>query len=431
MHILDAKQRNAVQKGLEWIRDHSTIEDDGSVETTIEIPYYAAKEIITRYTRIDESIPERTQRRAVNLAIRRWFKYKKYRENDDLASAFLEALEVEIRQLKRERRFFHVLMFLNLDRSDIQDLEPISILGDKIILKQWNDLSPLKTDDLWQRIRSSDPSNPIWLQLGQYKRLPNTFDLLPVLLDVETYGPEAAVTVANDRLDVLRAILNMSALLGSFIYFRSEPKHLSAILPTPIYAIFDFSGNLVDTYYTIERYDYKKTRIQDTQLSNIKYLLPIFDHDLTYPDTEHHVLGLMRLYQAALDIGSPRLAYLPMWQVLESAVTFRGERLDTKKIRSRVSNLFKIDPLFEDALKVLADLRNELAHSGEFLERGDDAFFTLKLFADECIRRLLALAKDFPTVHELRDYITYATLGDGVLARKKKVISSIQQHRAN
>ena len=361
-------------------------------------------------------------------------KYKKYSENNDVVSAFLVALEVELRQLGRKQKTFSVLMFLNVDRSDILNLEPISILGDRIVLKQWDELDPLKVDDLWQQVWSRDRTNPIFWQTGQNEPVPHIGTFRPVLLEVETYGPEAALAIASDRLDILRSILNMSAILGVFTYFRAEPKSLSSILPTPIYGIFDSFGNLVSTYITIEKYDYQIARIRgkhEKYLSNAKYLLSIFDHELKHPDTHHHILRLIRLYQGALDIVSPWPAYLAMWQVLESAVTLRGERVANETLRKRISSLTQLDPLSQDALNLLDGIRNELVHAGVFLEESDDAFFTLKLIADKCIVELLNRATDFSTVNDLREYFTYATCCNAVLDRKKQVISTIQKHRDN
>jgi hypothetical protein len=428
--LSDRKKRNAVEKALRWIRDNSTMTDNGSVRSTASrIPYCAAKEIITQYTVHEGGLPEGTHRRAVNLSVERWLKYKKYQDNKDAVSAFLQALEVEIGQMERKKKLFKVLMFLNLDYQDIQELEPISVLGDKILLKQWGELSALRTNDLWRRIQFWDRSNPILLRIDQKGAVPNLTVFQPVLFDMETYGPEAAVAMASDRLDILRAILNISSLLGGFTYVRSVPKHLSTVLPTPIYGIFDISGGLVSTYYTIEEYRYTKAKIDARQLSNAKYLLPLFAHNIRYPDTYHHILGLMRLYQDAIDISSPRPAYLAMWQVLEAAVTLGQEKVPHREIVPRVSALLQIDPLFQDAVKLLADLRNDLVHSGKFLARGDNAFFTLKLIVDDCLHRLFALARDFPTVHKLRDYVEHITLSDSALERRRKVVSTIQQHR--
>lgn len=429
------KKEDAIRKSLQWIKDNSTVDDEGSVSTTVSIPYYAAKEIIVRYSNIDESIPEGTCRRIVDSAVRRWLKYKKYRENSDLFSAFSQALQVEVRQFEKKREKLSVLMFLNIDRRDIEQIEPISVLGDNVPLKRWGQLSFLSTDELWKEVELLSRTNSVLQGRDQGDLLPKKSIFQPVLFDVETYGPEAAVAIAEDRLDILRAILNTSMVLGRFTYFRSEPKHLSAVLPSPIYGVFDSSGNLVWPYYTIERYDYRKARIRDKQLSSAEHLLRIFSQPLEYPSTNHQVLGLLRLYQDALDITLPRQAYFAMWQVVESAVTFNKEGregLSPRDVVGRVSTLTGQDPFpfFRDALRLLADLRNDLVHSGEFLERGDDALFMLKLVADTCIMRLLSLAKDFSTIEELKEYISLVSLGDSDLARKETVISLIQEYRA-
>jgi hypothetical protein len=356
-------------------------------------------------------------------------KHKKYQNNPDSVEAFFQALEIEKDRLERLQKPFTVLMFLNLDRRALKELEPIFILGDEITLVEWDELSHLKVNDLWHEVAVFARSNPILLRVDSEKPIPRMTVFQPVLVTLTTYGPEAAVATASDRLDILRAILNMSSLLGKFTYFRSKPSHLSSILPSPIYGTFDDSGQLVITYYTTEKYVYTRSTIKEQQFANVQYLLPFFAKHVQYPDTYHHIAGLMRLYQDALDINLPRPAFLAMWQVLESAVRFRQEKTPQREIASRVSALIEPDPILHDALKLLTNLRNDMVHSGEFLERGDATFFTLKLIADACLSRLVALANGFPTVHSLCDYIENVTLGDSALKRKMEVLSTIQQHR--
>jgi hypothetical protein len=320
-------------------------------------------------------------------------------------------------------------MFLNVRHHDIQELEPILILDTEIVLEKWNRLSHLQTGKLWQQISYSGRSSPIlYHSTDRKKPIPKIGEFCPVIFEVETYGPEAAVTVAQERLDIFRSILNLSSILGR-VTVRSEPKYLSSVLPTPIYGIFDHSGNLVTNYYTVEKYDYRKVSISEEQQVNVRRLLSIFDHPLKYPDTGYHILGIISLYQEALDISSQRSAYLAMWRVLESSVTFGGERVTQRDVIRRIATLIDINPLFRDTLALLAELRNDLVHSGKFLEKGDDALATLKLITDTCLMRLLSLAHDLPNVNELREYLQLAPRGASDLARKERVISFIQDRK--
>ena len=385
------ESKRAVSESLKWFKDNSKTGDDGSVSTAFGIRYFMAKEIIVLYTRVPGSITERTHRRAVNLAIQSWLKNKEYRENDDILSSFLKALEVESSQLEKNREVFNVLMFLNVDES-IRSLEPISILGDVLSVKSWNELSPLRVDDLWKEKHLMGRSNAIFATV-ENKLVPRSWDFMPVLLSLKSYGPEAAVYLASDRFDVLRAILNMSVLRGHITFF-SEPKQLSVFLPTPVFGVFKSDGTMVSSYRTTEKYDYhdyRKSTIEDAWLPKAKSLLPFFEQELKYPSTSQHVLGLMRLYQAAIDLNSTSSAFLGMWQVLESAVTFGKENIRQSELVSRVSTLLNMDSMFQHSLKVLKETRNQLAHNGEFDEDDDDLLRILKLIADVCVSTLIGL----------------------------------------
>jgi hypothetical protein len=425
--------RAAVNRALEWYKENTEIDDKGALKSEMTILHDAAFEVLVQFIAVDEEIAEETYRRIAKRAVFRWRRYKKYQRDSNMPAAFLHAVEVAQRKVLQKQRLFRVLMFLNVDCRPIQHLNPITILGDQISIKTWNDLSDLDTGDFWKRVLQVHRrrSRTLLLQGDRGKPIPKTMTFEPVLFEVEACGPEAAESIAEDRLKVFRSILNSSQLIGRFTYFRSEPKPLSKVLPSPFYGIFDALGNYVTMYYTVEGFHYSKTKLKEKQLEKIEYLLPIFAQDLRYPSTLYHVLRLLRLYQEALDILAPQHAYLAMWQVLESAVTFPGERISHSVIIRRVSCLLQIDPssLFKDVLKLVTRLRHDYVHSGEFLDRSDSIFFLLKLFVDECIRRLLTLADDFPTIHDLEEYFVNVSLGDAVLERRKKAVSTIQKYR--
>ena len=80
-------------------------------------------------------------------------------------------------------------------------------------------------------------------------------------------------------------------------------------------------------------------------------------------------------------------------------------------------------------IEIIIDKRNRLVHSGKFLEDGDRIFFILKLITDSIIRRFIYLADRYPTLPELKDYVSFSSLGDSDLARKQAVIEKITKER--
>ena len=432
IRISDQKKRKAVQKALEWIKANSTVQADGSIKWgDNHINDSLARFIITQNVKSsgNVSISERTHRRTINLAINRWLKHKKYYKNDDLIAAFFEALKIEINQLERNRKTFYVLMFLNLYREDLSKIEPISILGDEIIVKGWNELSFLNIDELWEQVKFHLWSNPIVLDIKDEKLIPKASLFQPVLLTVDAYDSDDALAIASDRLNIFRAILNISDLYSRFTHFRPYHKPISIVFSSPIYATFDQSGRFVEVYQLIEKYDYNRKKLTEKQFSGLKFFLPFFEQELNYPQITHHVLKLLRLYQDATDASFPSSAFLTMWQVLETAVTFKDEEdggLKQVEIVARISRLLNLDnSLFRNALNTCRDLRNDLAHQGQYVEDGDQAFFALKLIAESCIGRLLALSKDLETIHDIREYLNLPRKKKE-LARIKKVISWLE-----
>ena len=430
LNNISRQDQSALLQSLKWIKENSPISEDGSRKLFFGIQYFLLKEIITRYTTCT-SIPEGIHRRAISLAMQKWLINSVTDEDDALLSAFLRVLELEINQLKTDQQVFNVLMFLNVGEN-IHDLEPISILGDKLIIKTWNDLSTFRTEELWKEISLNYPSNPIFAFLGNKQR-PRTWVFSPILLTAKSYVAEDAKSIAEDRFDILRAILNLSGLRESVTFYRSEPKQYSIFLPTPVLGLFDMKGNLVAPFRAVDKLDpddYKKSPLKDTWLSSARRMLPLFEQEVKSSSIEHHILGVLRLYQQAIDLSSTESAFLGMWQVLESAVTFGSENISNQEIASRVCELVGLDPLFRNGLKLFTEMRNDYVHNGNFVQEGDDLLPTLKLIAENCIIRLISLVADFHTSQELRVYLQYYPLGDNELSRTMNVIAAIQKTRA-
>ncbi len=429
MSKIDRRKAEAIRRSIEWIVDHSTVGDNVEIKITVALPYLVASELLNNYLPADKSIPERTRRKAISLAVRRWLKYKKYYEHPDPVVALQQAYDTELRILSRQRRSYTVLMFLNIDSKSLDNFGEISVLGDVLIHPTWNELTELDINQVWKQVSLYDRSNQIIRDLGKGRFYPNSVLFSPIIFKINTFGPEAAIEVASDRIDILRCIFNLPNVLGNFFIFRSTPSALSKILPSPIYAIFDNTGQLVNVYHTIEKYKYKKERISVDQEESIRYLLALFAAIPQSDSSLHYLLSVMRQYQKALDISLPQTAYLAMWQVLERSVSL-GDTINNREIEGRTSVLVELDPLFKDALHLLVKHRNDLVHSGVFPEHGDNIFFILKVITDAVISRLIQLTQQFQKTVELREYIRLATLSNKDLARKRQIIEKIIELRS-
>ncbi len=422
--------KNSITMALEWIKANSTINRKGLGVSTLEIPYVASIELLVNQTLQDSDLPERTNRRIVNLAIRRWRRYKKYQSNDDVYAAFLQALEIERRKIENNIRMFRVVMFINLDETTLVGMKNIRILGDQLKILPWKNLVNLKNESEWKKLWFLDPKNPIFLKTETNNPLPRYSSFTPIEIVVKTYDTGAALSEASDRFDLFRAIINLSSLIGNFVYMRSQPTHLSKILPTPIYLIYE-NEKLLQVFRTAEKYRYKKAKLKNAQKKNIDYFLPFFIPPTDPSSSLQHIIGILRLYQDSLDSDIVRIAYLSMWQVVESSVTFKNENIKQDKVVSRIITLTDPEPLYKKILVQLMHVRNRLVHSGDFLDLSDRLFFLLKLFGDTCIYALFKLSQEYKTSAELQEYFRLFSAPDTELKRKASVITKIQKTRGS
>ena len=429
--ITDKKRMDAIVRCLDHIEEISSISSDGKPSINVDVLYYFVEEILYEYFPLDEYIPERTKRGIIFSAQMRWLKYKKTGSKTLKLHSFKRAVETEFRKIKKKQSKYTVLMFLNVDSQTIGEFTKVEILGDTLTFISWQDISALDIKNLWQEVKFQNKDNPIlWNFPDLNQPTPDQNIFTPILFEIYTYGPEAAIEISVDRIDLLRVIFNLPLALGGFSYFRTVPKALSEILPTPIYVIFNNEGKRVSTYFTIEKYNYKLVKIPSDQRKSIQYLLSKFEYRSISNSSWQFVLDILRQYQKALDTSTIESGFLAMWQVLENSIGFGEELIRNNQIQSRVSDFVRMDPITTDILEILIDKRNKYVHSGKFLEDGDHLFFILKLITDSVVRSLISYSENFKTLAELREFVSFSSLGDGDLRRKLSVIEKIEEFRS-
>lgn len=428
--IFPESRKRAILNCLNHIEENATISADGKPSITMDILIDFAEEILSEYLPVSENFPERTKKGIVFSAQMRWLKYKKTTNPEQKLNLFVRALKFEFANLEKRKSDYRVLMFLNVDPSTISEFAQVNLLGETLSLISWNDVDGMDTSELWQEVKFHDRNNSIlWDIPDLIKPAPDVVLFTPFLFVTKTYGPEAAVEIASNRMDHFRAILNIPSSLGQYTHFRSQPKALSEILPSPIYVIFDEHGKKKSIYFTIEKYEYKQKKIPNDRISSIRFLLSKITVDLAANSTWNYLINILRLYQKALDTTTTEAAFLTMWQVLENCIGLGEELTRNRDIQSRLSIFLQADPITLEMIDIIIDKRNRLVHSGKFLEDGDRIFFILKLITDSIIRRFIYLADRYPTLPELKDYVSFSSLGDSDLARRQAVIGKITEER--
>lgn len=424
----DDKKAASIIRCLKHIEENEVSGENGNPAITIDALYFFVGELFREYIPGNKGYPERTWRKIIFKAQSRWLKYKKTKNDKLKLSLFLRAVQVEIN--KAEKAKFSVLMFLNLDSDSIKEYQNVQILDKNIKFISWLDVSALDIKGLWSEIYSQGHKGQFVHQYDPTKEpLPLYLTFTPVLLETETWGPEAAVEIGSDCIDLLRAAFNIPFTLGGFTFFRSEARALSKILPSPVYVIFDKDGRRDSVYYTIDSFHYKKEKIDQRGKKSIDFLLSKIGSSPPTQSSWEYIVDILRLYQKCLDISTVEIAFLTMWQVLEKSVCLGDAWAKNQDIRSRTSVFVELDAISSDMLDVVISQRNMLVHSGKFLDNGDHMFFNLKLITDAVIRSLVYHADKYPTLQELKEYVAMSSLGDFDLQRKEKVIKKILAQR--
>ncbi|HPD63771.1 MAG TPA: hypothetical protein PLP77_10280, partial [Anaerolineaceae bacterium] len=294
--IFPESRKRAILNCLNHIEENATISADGKPSITMDILIDFAEEILSEYLPVSENFPERTKKGIVFSAQMRWLKYKKTTNPEQKLNLFVRALKFEIANLEKRKSEYRVLMFLNVDPSTISEFAQVNLLGETLSLISWNDVKGMDTSDLWQEVKFQDRNNPLlWDIPDLNKPAPDAVSFTPFLFVTKTYGPEAAVEIASNRMDHFRAILNIPSSLGKYTHFRSQPKALSEILPSPIYVIFDEHGKRKSIYFTIEKYEYKQKKIPNDRISSIQFLLSKITVDHAANSTWNYLINILRL----------------------------------------------------------------------------------------------------------------------------------------
>lgn len=428
MAINNNNKDSVIKRCIDYFLENST--NDEKIPIVITVEYYAVIELLNAYIQNKENIPENTKRKAILKAVDRYLKHKKYVKSRDPVKAFYEAYRIELNIMQKKRKCYFIVMFLNLDYRSATKFKDISLIHDSIEFISWERFSEFDVNSLWKQLEFERRSKII-LSKTDDSFYPKTLTFTPIVLEISSYDIEAAIDFANEKIDLLRSFINASFSLLQYTIFRSEPKELSKILPTPFYAVFDEDKKFIKVYHTIEKYSYSNVKIPPNRMKFIDHLFDIYSNQKSDNDLYSYLISVLRQYQRALDMVHPETAYLAMWRVLEYSVSFGEEGIKNDQIKSRIKILINPNQYQKDVLTLVTDQRNSLVHSGIFPEKSDNIYFILKDIVDHIIYRLILLSYEFDSIIELRQYLRFAERGDTDLLRTKNVIEKILESRSD
>ncbi len=427
--ISNENQKNLViKRSIEYLVECST-ENEHKIVSFMRSPdINAAFEILIAYMDDEDQIPERTKRKAIYKAVRRFVKYEKYKNGKDPVRLFFRAYNIELRQIQKKRTNYFVLTFLNLDYQSVTNLSNLPIFDDSLRFCNWNNLSEFNICDLLKQLERENENQDLFIKSGE-KLIPKTITFAPILFEIYTYDIEAAVDAANEKIDFLRAFINTSFSLLRYTYFRTKPKELSKVLPTPIYAVFNQDRKFIKIYYTLGDYSYSAIKIPKDRLKTIEYLMSIYSNLKNNNDLNSYLISILKQYQKALDMSNAEIAYLAMWRVLEYSVSLGEKDIKNHLIKSRTKTLINPNQIQKDVIEIVTDQRNLLVHSGVIPDDIDPIYFLLKNLVDQIIYHFVKLSHHFNSINELRQFLSYAELGNNDLEQRKQVIEKIIEAR--
>jgi len=428
MVVSNKEKESVIKRCIDYFTENSTIDKNGKISTVLTVEYYAAIELLNAYIPNEEQVPESTKKNLLRKTVNRFLRYKKYSESRDPVRSFYEAFEIEFSRIQKKRTSYFIAMFLNIDYQSAKELQDISIIHDSFEFITWKKFSEFDVDNLWRQLEFEHQSDVILINNGDFS-YPKRLIFTPIIMKISTYNIEAAINLANEKINLLRAFINTSFLLLQYTFFRNKPRELSKVLPTPIYAVFSERKKFKKVYYTIEDYSYSNVTVPQNRMKFIDHLFTIYSNQSKANDFNSFLISILQQYQKALDMVNPEIAYLTMWHVLEYSVSLGEDGIHNDQIKSRTKIIINPNQFQKDVLHVITDQRNLLVHTGIFPEKSDNIYFILKDIVDHIIYQLIVLSYHFDSVAELRQYLIFAERGDTDLCRTKNVIEKILKNR--
>lgn len=276
---------------------------------------------------------------------------------------------------------------------------------------------------------------PGWTEFASRSRLPlyrlgDRFTLTSkfTALFGETHARtelEAMNEIERD-FQVLLGLLNLSQRFAKWTrQFGIGSKPLAVCLSPPIYGVFRSDGSYEQTYISIYRHEYEKTtKLEQTAGSDFERWL----HRLNAlsDGIKALVVDLLLKYQRAMETTDWAVAYLTLWQILESAsLSTLGNQLRMDEIARRVLTLSGYTPVVDDLVDLLCRWRNELVHLGNYSQTTLHRVNYLKLIAEITIVELIRRARTLRNRQTLQEFYVHARRPEGVLRTRRKVIDHL------
>ena len=250
-----------------------------------------------------------------------------------------------------------------------------------------------------------------------------------IQLEVIDQPLHQAISEAEREVKVLRACLTMTE--PDMFHIQSSGKWTPSYpFPAPPFMFaFDNNGTYLNLFYEPMTLDYQrlyktKNLLPDQLNESLKVLERI---KLLSPSVQKAVLRPLLLYQNALDLPFPQLAFLGMWQALESIIPQRLSYDDRIRMISSLlgpgtSSARRASAIF----RAIKNKRNNYIHLAD--DRGIDDMDCnwLRLLLRRILLRLINNGHEFKDSQTLIHFLTHYRLGkEDLLSAEEEAASTI------
>lgn len=415
-----ASNESVLLRYIKLLLDKLEININGEVSTTDKFYVDVYLKIISEYIEL-KCVTDLDVKR--NLLYRAFFnRLKLYREQT--LYLFRKAVAAEARwYLSQPIQKNWVLLPLHVPRNQLGNARPISVLGKKLLFRDWRFLRSRFEFD-----RFIDETQ---VQIGD-RNFNYFIRFSPILVHAEGRNIREIFDFADKPFNMLRLLINLNFQFGIWtITYGGYPQPIGNVLPPPTYGIFREDGSYARLFYNLTRYDnYQQNRLGNDVMLQVRKLANRLKRTGTNGETQIIIIETLDKYGEALDTFEWRLAFLTLWQILEVIALQSDENINMNKVKNRIILLLKQDPLVRDLLEAIYRTRNSLVHRGSFPdEQGLREVNLLKYIVEISINALFSLSRMCPDKASLLRFYEYASSNETDLTDRERIIRGIRRRR--
>ena len=400
-------------------RNLAALMDIMPIEEGQRVPYQAFKHdaiiyIVASLIKLPESVSESDKQRLLSNAC---FRLPTCKRQD--ATTLRRVLAAGVRRhLALPVQPYRIIFPLNVDHRSLTGRRWFSVRGLRFQIRSWSYLTDHVAWDEWLQATTA---------YRAHVRSAVSHSFTPLEAVALGRNHQEAFDKADDAFELLRSVLNLECF-GRYSTQFAAPTPLAKFRSPPICGVFREDGGFETFYFETNlarRYDPPK--VSHESIRQADRLL----HQFGLPRTPGSTMGLVedaiRRYGRALDTINWPEAFLTLWQVLEVLTYKFNSNYNIRNVCERAHTLLQNDPLMTDLLDTCYEARNALVHRGRFSEDGLTGVGMLKAIVERCIDGVYKLRRVCPDWDSLVVYYKNEPAQSRHLARKKRVIGSIQR----